>query len=78
MTQQIVIAGSGFAGLWAALSAARAVALAGRDGDVAITVVSPAPSSTSAPASTKRCWKAWRRTSRRCSRRWASATSPAS
>ncbi|QCO15793.1 NAD(P)/FAD-dependent oxidoreductase [Azospirillum brasilense] len=43
MTQQIVIAGSGFAGLWAALSAARAVALAGRDGDVAISVVSPAP-----------------------------------
>lgn len=42
MTKNIVIAGSGFAGLWSALSAARAVALAGREGDVAVTMVSPA------------------------------------
>lgn len=43
MTQQIIIAGTGFAGLWAAISAARAVHLAGRQADVRITVVSPAP-----------------------------------
>lgn len=42
MTQQIVIAGSGFAGLWAALSAARAVELASR-ADVEVVVVSPSP-----------------------------------
>jgi NADH dehydrogenase len=29
MTQKIVIAGTGFAGVWAALSASRAIALAG-------------------------------------------------
>ena len=44
MTYQILIAGSGFAGTWAALSAARAAALAQREGDIAITVVSPEPS----------------------------------
>lgn len=43
MTQKILIAGSGFAGLWAALSAARAVSLAGREGDVEVTIVSPTP-----------------------------------
>lgn len=43
MTQNIVIAGSGFAGTWAAISAARAVSLAGRENDVVITVVSPTP-----------------------------------
>lgn len=43
MTQKILIAGSGFAGLWAALSAARAVSLAGREEDVEVTVVSPTP-----------------------------------
>ena len=42
--KKIVIAGSGFAGMWAAISAARAVALAGRETDVEITVVSPTPS----------------------------------
>lgn len=42
-TQKILIAGSGFAGLWAALSAARAVNLAGKGADVEITVVSPTP-----------------------------------
>lgn len=41
MRNHIVIAGSGFAGTWAAISAARAVALAGKEGEVAITVVSP-------------------------------------
>lgn len=41
--KNIIIAGSGFAGLWAALSAARAVSLAGKEGEVAITVVSPTP-----------------------------------
>jgi NADH dehydrogenase len=43
MTYQILIAGSGFAGTWAALSAARAAALANREHDVAITVISPEP-----------------------------------
>jgi NADH dehydrogenase len=43
VTQQIIIGGAGFAGLWAAISAARAVHLAGRQADVQITVVSPAP-----------------------------------
>ena len=44
MKQNIVIAGSGFAGLWAALSAARAVSLAGKSDSIGITVVSPEPS----------------------------------
>lgn len=43
LTQQIIIAGAGFAGLWAAISAARAVHLAGRQADVRIAVVSPEP-----------------------------------
>ncbi len=42
-TKRIVIAGSGFAGTWSAISAARAVALAGMEKTVEITVVSPAP-----------------------------------
>ncbi len=41
MTKDIVIAGSGFAGMWAAISAARAIALAGREKDVRVTIVSP-------------------------------------
>ena len=48
-THNLVIAGSGFAGLWAALSAARAVNVAGRDGSVQITVVSPTPNLTIRP-----------------------------
>jgi NADH:ubiquinone reductase (H+-translocating) len=43
MTQKIVIAGSGFAGMWSALSAARAVSLVDKAGGVQIEVVSPAP-----------------------------------
>lgn len=43
MTQRIVVAGSGFAGMWAAISAARAVSLAGKEGEVEITIVSPTP-----------------------------------
>lgn len=41
--QTILIAGTGFAGVWAALSAARAISLAGREDDVEIVVVSPSP-----------------------------------
>lgn len=41
--KNIIIAGSGFAGLWAALSASRAVSLPAKEGEVAITVVSPTP-----------------------------------
>jgi NADH:quinone reductase (non-electrogenic) len=43
MIKKIVVAGSGFAGLWSALSAARAVELAGRRKDVEVIVVSPSP-----------------------------------
>ncbi|MET0238711.1 MAG: FAD-dependent oxidoreductase [Sphingobium sp.] len=43
MTLKIIIAGSGFAGLWAGLSAARAVALAGKGEEVDVTIVSPEP-----------------------------------
>lgn len=43
MSKQIIIAGSGFAGLWAALSAARAVHLASKGEEVAITMISPTP-----------------------------------
>lgn len=49
MSKNIIIAGSGFAGLWAAISAARAVSLAGHEAEVAITVVSPAPNVTIRP-----------------------------
>ena len=41
MTQKIIIAGSGFAGLWASISASRAIALAGKEGDVEVIMVSP-------------------------------------
>lgn len=43
MTQRLVIAGSGFAGTWAAIAASRAASLAGRTSALAITVVSPKP-----------------------------------
>lgn len=43
MVQRVVIAGSGFAGLWSALSAARAVDLAGMSKEVEVIVVSPSP-----------------------------------
>ncbi len=49
MTQKIIIAGSGFAGLWASISAARAVALAGREDAVEIIIVSPEPNLTIRP-----------------------------
>ncbi len=43
MTKKIIVAGSGFAGLWSALSAARAVELAGKSKDVEVVVISPSP-----------------------------------
>lgn len=43
MPQKIVVAGSGFAGLWAALSAARTIALAEKQGEIEVIVVSPTP-----------------------------------
>lgn len=49
MTKKIVVAGSGFAGMWAAISAARAVALAGKEQDIEVIVVSPKPSLTIRP-----------------------------
>ncbi|VEA67150.1 NADH dehydrogenase-like protein yjlD [Serratia plymuthica] len=49
MTQKIVIAGSGFAGFWAAASAMRAIALAGKTGAIEVTMVSPTPNVTIRP-----------------------------
>lgn len=43
MMQRIVVAGGGFAGLWAALAAARAVELAGASARVRIVLLSPDP-----------------------------------
>jgi len=43
MSQKIVIAGTGFAGVWAALSATRAISLAGKEDAVEVLVISPTP-----------------------------------
>ena len=43
MPKRLVIAGSGFAGTWAAIAGARARALADRVGELEIVVVSPSP-----------------------------------
>lgn len=43
MSQKIVIAGTGFSGLWAALAASRAISLAGKEGAVEVIAVSPEP-----------------------------------
>ena len=43
MSQKIIIAGLGFAGLWASLAAARAVSLAGKEGEIEVITISPAP-----------------------------------
>lgn len=43
MVQRVVVAGSGFAGMWSALSAARAVDLAGKSKEIEVIVVSPSP-----------------------------------
>lgn len=43
MTQTILIAGSGFAGMWAALSASRVIWLADKQNAVQVVIVSPAP-----------------------------------
>lgn len=47
--QTILIAGTGFAGVWAALSATRAIALAGREADVEVVVVAPGPTMVMRP-----------------------------
>lgn len=49
MTQKIVIAGSGFAGFWAAVSAMRAITLAGKHEDIEVLMVSPTPTVTIRP-----------------------------
>jgi NADH:ubiquinone reductase (H+-translocating) len=49
MSQKIVVAGSGFAGLWAAISAARAVSIAGKIGEVEMVMVSPTAALTIRP-----------------------------
>jgi NADH dehydrogenase FAD-containing subunit len=44
MTKQtILVAGSGFAGVWAVLAAARAIALAGREDHIDLVMVAPQP-----------------------------------
>lgn len=43
MTKNLVVAGSGFAGMWAALSGARAAALSDTGNNVDIIVISPTP-----------------------------------
>jgi NADH dehydrogenase len=43
MSQKIVIAGLGFAGMWASLAAARAVSMAGKEGEVEVINISPTP-----------------------------------
>ncbi|UUW17194.1 NAD(P)/FAD-dependent oxidoreductase [Serratia ureilytica] len=49
MTQKIVIAGSGFAGFWAAVSAMRAITLAGKHDDIEVLMISPTPTVTIRP-----------------------------
>ncbi|MGQ5835168.1 NAD(P)/FAD-dependent oxidoreductase [Serratia sp. IR-2025] len=49
MTQKIVIAGSGFAGFWAAVSAMRAITLAGKHDEIEVLMVSPTPTVTIRP-----------------------------
>lgn len=44
MPQQLVIIGTGFAGLWSALSAKRLLQLRNKEDDVEITIVAPKPS----------------------------------
>lgn len=43
MSRSLVIAGCGFAGMWAALTAARTASVSGRSGALDITVVAPRP-----------------------------------
>ncbi len=43
MQKNIIVAGSGFAGTWAALAAARTASLAARPSELKITVISPTP-----------------------------------
>lgn len=49
MTQHLLIAGAGFAGLWAGLSAMRAATLAGKADSVEVTIVAPSPQLTIRP-----------------------------
>lgn len=49
MTQRIVIAGSGFAGFWAAVSAMRAITIAGKQDEIEVLMVSPTPTMTIRP-----------------------------
>ncbi|MDY7371835.1 FAD-dependent oxidoreductase [Acinetobacter oleivorans] len=43
MSKRIIIAGSGFAGLWAALAAQRAIYLASQEQNIEVVMVSPSP-----------------------------------
>ncbi|WP_336041033.1 NAD(P)/FAD-dependent oxidoreductase [Acinetobacter dispersus] len=43
MTKRIIIAGSGFAGLWASISAKRAISLAQKEDEIEVLLISPTP-----------------------------------
>lgn len=43
MSKRIIIAGSGFAGLWAALAAQRTIHLAAQEQNIEVLMVSPSP-----------------------------------
>ncbi|OAT24309.1 NAD(P)/FAD-dependent oxidoreductase [Proteus myxofaciens] len=49
MTQKIVIAGSGFSGFWAAISAMRVIALAKKEHEIKVILISPKPNVTIRP-----------------------------
>ncbi|HEK1094952.1 TPA: FAD-dependent oxidoreductase [Proteus mirabilis] len=49
MTDKIVIAGSGFAGFWASISAMRAISQANKENDIKVILVSPKPNLTIRP-----------------------------
>lgn len=65
MRKQILIVGAGFAGMWAALSAAR---LADKNQqDIDITVIAPQPELRVHPRFMKAPFKRWLRHCNRCS-----------
>lgn len=49
MNKRIIVAGSGFAGLWAVISAQRAIALANQEQNIEVIMISPTPNLTIRP-----------------------------
>ncbi len=70
MKQRILIVGTGFAGMWSALSATRLLDLHQR-GDVEVAVLARRPNCASARASTSRTCTRWPRRWATCSAPWA-------